>query len=398
MIKSLRIGTKIYLAAGLLVCTIVATNSVAYLLAHKTGAQIDAIAEQDIPLTEAVTKFTIGQLEQAIIFEQVNLSHFKADAKKGPHVGAKATNTKAQALRRKFDDIEENSQKALAEATILIGEAIELDPLGEELKDLQKTLIELGHAHTSYVDHAHQVFDKVERDGVTSAISMIEKVEAEQSKLDHRLEDLLLEIEHHTLKLAKSAEESEHLLQDVLLYSTIGGGLLGILAAWLLHLSIARPVSSMANTVGSLIRGETVDMPALDHQDELGELARALQEIHGKAIEATQIKTALDGCQTNVMLADGTFEIIYVNHALQQALTRAQNDIMRDLPQFDANRLIGANLNSLLSNQKNSTRQSQIEPPNRDHPWWSPICSSLQPNFGTEWRPARHRCRVAGSN
>lgn len=351
MINSLRIGTKIYLAAALLVGIIVATNSAAFLLAHKTGVQVDAIAEQDIPLTEALTKFTIGQLEQAILFEQINLAHFKDSAVTGVHSSGTTTGTKAKALRRTFDDTGKKARAALAEALVLIDDAIEHDPLGHELKQLKTTLVQLGHAQSDYIDHANTVFDQSEKNGVVSVVSLIEQVEAEQSELDHRLEDLLLEIEHHTLRLAKSAEESEHLLQSVLLYSTIGGGLLGMLVAWLLYATIARPVSSMANTVGGLIRGETMDMPALDHQDELGELARALQEIHGKAIEAARIKTALDGCQTNVMMADEALGIIYVNKALQQTLHGAQNDIKKDLPQFDANRLIGANLGRLCGQQ-----------------------------------------------
>ncbi len=394
MIKSLRIGTKIYLATGLLIALIVATNAFAYLLAKEVGVRIDAIAKEDVPLTEAVTKFTMDQLKQAILFEKIRIANAEAyEAEEGVRT-TKSTAT----LRNAFLEIEEHSKVALADAKKLINQAIDHDPMNDELQSLKDKLNRLGQAHEVYVEHALEAFDTLEARSATSVVGMIAKVESEQQALDAELEELILEIEHHTLRLAKSAEESEHLLQDVLLYSTIGGGLLGIAAAWLLLVAIARPVGAMAGVVGSLLRGQTVDMPALDHQDELGDLARTLQEIHGKAIEATRIKTALDGCQTNVMLADEKLDVIYVNTALQETLNDAQNEIRKTLPQFDANRLIGtstmgfsenpAQQQALLANLTSSHR-SEVTMGNRIYGMvYSPIFGSAGERLGTimEWQ------------
>ncbi|MEM9670741.1 MAG: methyl-accepting chemotaxis protein [Pseudomonadota bacterium] len=344
MIKSLRIGTKIYLAASVLVGTILVTNSFAFMLAKDVGVRIDAIAEEDVPLTEAVTKLTIGQLEQAIIFEQAQISHLEESLEHASHEEIVKTVKSPTELRRSFLEIEKRNDIALADAKVLIERAIGHDPMSDELIPLQKQLHRLGGAHKVYVEHVLEAFDSLQDKGFAASSSMIAKVEKEQKTLDHDLEALLLEIEHHTLRLAKSAEEGEHLLIDVLLYSTIGGGLLGLAAAWLLFVAIARPVGAMAGVVSNLLRGETVDMPALDHKDELGELAHALQEIHGKAVEAAQIKTALDGCQTSVMLADEKLEVFYVNRVLQELLRNAQSEIRKDLPDFDVDRLIGTSI------------------------------------------------------
>jgi len=394
MIKSLRIGTKIYLATGLLIGLIVVTNAFAYLLAKDVGVRIDAIAEEDVPLTEAITKFTIDQLKQAILFEKIRIANAETfEAREG----VRTTKNQA-ALRQSFIEIEEHSDVALADAKRLIEQAIEHDPANGELRPLQEKINQLGHAHEVYVEHALEAFDTLELQSATSAATMIASVEKEQQALDAELEKLLFELEHHTLRLAQSAEEGEHLLQNVLLYSTVGGGVLGMAAAWLLLVAIARPVGAMTGVVGSLLRGETVDMPALDHQDELGELARTLQEIQGKAVEAARIKTALDGCQTNVMLADEKLNVIYVNKALQETLVGAQSEIRKALPQFDVNRITGSSISSfslssaeqqaLLANLTSSHR-TEVNMGGRIFDMvYSPIFGSTGERLGTimEWQ------------
>ncbi|MEM7041478.1 MAG: methyl-accepting chemotaxis protein [Pseudomonadota bacterium] len=350
MIKNLRIATKIYLAAGVLVGTILLTNFFSFMLAKDVGVRIDAIAEEDVPLTEAVTKLTIGQLEQAIIFEQAQIAHLEHSLEQVTGEEVAETVGSPAELRRSFLEIEEQNAVALSEAKVLIEAAIGHDPLSDELIPLQKQLHRLGGAHEVYAEHVLEAFDSLDERGFAASSSMIAKVEKEQKTLDHDLEELLLEIEHHTLRLAKSAEEGEHLLINVLLYSTIGGGLLGLAAVWLLFVTVARPIGAMAGVVGGLLRGEAVKMPALDHKDELGELARALQDIHGKAVEAAQIKTALDGCQTSVMLADKKLEVIYVNRVLQELLVHAQSEMREALPHFDANRLVGFSIDGFSQN------------------------------------------------
>ncbi|PCI62256.1 MAG: hypothetical protein COB37_07250 [Kordiimonadales bacterium] len=77
-----------------------------------------------------------------------------------------------------------------------------------------------------------------------------------------------------------------------------------------------------------------------DRTADLAE-AEALAEI---AQENGRIKTALDGAQTNVMMADNDFNIIYMNDSMQAMMDNAESDIKVALPSFNASKLMGTNI------------------------------------------------------
>ena len=61
-------------------------------------------------------------------------------------------------------------------------------------------------------------------------------------------------------------------------------------------------------------------------------------------------KGALDGVTANVMVANPDYEIIYMNDTAKQLMTEAQPDFRKDLPQFDASRLIGTCIDTFHKN------------------------------------------------
>jgi methyl-accepting chemotaxis protein len=74
------------------------------------------------------------------------------------------------------------------------------------------------------------------------------------------------------------------------------------------------------------------------------------------AAENMRIKIALDGCATNVMIADNDRNIIYANRSVVDMLSNAEADMRKVLPNFSASRLIGSNIDQFHKNpahQKN---------------------------------------------
>ena len=63
-----------------------------------------------------------------------------------------------------------------------------------------------------------------------------------------------------------------------------------------------------------------------------------------QAAELGRMKSALDMVTANVMLADADLNIVYLNKAVERMLDQAQSDIRKDLPGFDAKRLLGTNI------------------------------------------------------
>ncbi|WP_369812354.1 methyl-accepting chemotaxis protein [Alkalimonas delamerensis] len=59
---------------------------------------------------------------------------------------------------------------------------------------------------------------------------------------------------------------------------------------------------------------------------------------------AVALKSALDVCQANVMMADVDLNIIYVNHSLERMLKVNEDNIRKQLPNFRVDQLVGTNV------------------------------------------------------
>jgi len=77
-----------------------------------------------------------------------------------------------------------------------------------------------------------------------------------------------------------------------------------------------------------------------DVTDQLASKA-ALDQL---ANENLRIKIALDGCATNVMIADNDRNIIYANRSVVAMLSNAEADLRKVLPNFSASKLLGSNI------------------------------------------------------
>ena len=110
---------------------------------------------------------------------------------------------------------------------------------------------------------------------------------------------------------------------------------------------IATPIFSDKNErLGTVV--EWADRTAeLKHEQEL----KAQQDELAKgARETRRIKDALDACNTNVMMADDQYNIVYMNPSVQNMMRVAEADLKKELPNFNANDLIGKNIDIFHKN------------------------------------------------
>ena len=77
---------------------------------------------------------------------------------------------------------------------------------------------------------------------------------------------------------------------------------------------------------------------------EAEEERRRLEQERRIAAENQRIRTSLDNASSNVMLADNDGRIIYLNRNAQALFEDMEDDLRRDLPQFDAQALMGASI------------------------------------------------------
>lgn len=110
---------------------------------------------------------------------------------------------------------------------------------------------------------------------------------------------------------------------------------------------IATPwVSAEGERLGTIVEWE----------DITDELAKVEAE-RAAAAANTRIKSALDVCQANVMMADNEFNIIYINESVQKMLKGNEAKLRTVLPNFDADTLIGTNIDTF---HKNPSHQRQL--------------------------------------
>jgi methyl-accepting chemotaxis protein len=91
-------------------------------------------------------------------------------------------------------------------------------------------------------------------------------------------------------------------------------------------------------------------MDRTDELNRLNVLAEQQKQIEKVAEETKRIKDALDACSTNVMLADNNYNIIYMNPSVQEMMKLAESDLKKSLPHFNANELIGKNIDVFHKN------------------------------------------------
>jgi methyl-accepting chemotaxis protein len=68
------------------------------------------------------------------------------------------------------------------------------------------------------------------------------------------------------------------------------------------------------------------------------------------AAHNARITSALDVCQANVMLADTDLNIVFANHSVLEMLSNNQEQLRTALPNFDASKLIGENIDVFHAN------------------------------------------------
>ena len=117
-------------------------------------------------------------------------------------------------------------------------------------------------------------------------------------------------------------------------------------------------VSALTAEVERMLRGEPVGR--LSERFEIPEcraLAQGLERLAARPREPEQtragdarIQRALDVVATNVMLADAQHNIVYANHSLSEMLGAAEADIRKQLPHFEARKVVGSNIDLFHKN------------------------------------------------
>ena len=110
--------------------------------------------------------------------------------------------------------------------------------------------------------------------------------------------------------------------------------------AGLIFTLIASPwVSHEGERLGTIVEWEDITQS----------VAKAEQE-RSEAQENLRVRQALDTVATNTMIADASNVIVYMNQAVKNMMSAAENDLRKDLPNFDSTNLLKQNIDIFHKN------------------------------------------------
>jgi len=154
--------------------------------------------------------------------------------------------------------------------------------------------------------------------------------------------------------------------------ATIGTPLIAffvlVVLFWLaLKRGIMQPLAIANEQFSRISEGHYFDDFDIKRGDEIGDLLRGLKvmqtrlsfdvkEAEERANEAVRIKTALDNVSSAVMMADNDANIIYMNKTVMSLFRDAQDDIREQLPDFDADDLIGRSIDTFHQDPQHQRR------------------------------------------
>jgi len=146
---------------------------------------------------------------------------------------------------------------------------------------------------------------------------------------------------------------------DVLGDATIGLMVAGIITTIILTIftvtQVINPINKLSVAIRELQEDPVNTVVDYSLNDELGLLQNSVKSLQIKvgyditearedAEKAQRIKQALDNVSSNVILADTSYNIIYMNQAVQDMFTGIEPELKKALPEFDAANLLNKNI------------------------------------------------------
>ncbi len=285
--KNINVSTKVLAVVGICLAALVGVAALAIVQMNKIGGEIEAIAEQDVPLTGMVTNITVHQLEQAISLERaMRYGESMAHDSHAAEGFEKAVET--------FEKLAKKVDAEIKEGEELAHEAVGHAHSAEEAKEFQHVLdvlTKVESEHAAFDEQAFEIFSLLSSGNIDEAVTKEPAIEQAEEALNHELEALLEELVNFTAAATLTAEAHEKSALQLLVISTIIVFVTALaLALLLVRTSVTRPLKSLVTAVDGLAAGNTDVEVSVDADDEIGKVAKSLHIFRGKLIENQELE------------------------------------------------------------------------------------------------------------
>ena len=187
-------------AVGVLLLLMVISSGFGIIKMGHVGDELETIAKEDIPLTEAITEITVNQLEQAIWFERALRFGEVLAEKQYAAEGLKQAEVKVEEHSRLVDETEKKAMELVQHAI----QAAHTEEQRQEFESIGEQLETITKHHANYEHHVQQVFALIHQGKLHDAEQLAEKVEVEvvhSSQRLHTVGGLVLEGAHGSEEL-----------------------------------------------------------------------------------------------------------------------------------------------------------------------------------------------------
>jgi methyl-accepting chemotaxis protein len=244
-LNNMKVGTRVLSLAFTILFLMIVMAGYSYLQFSSIGHEIEGIAEEDLPLVEAVTGITITQLNQAVLFERAMLHAEMKDTQ--------GLNHAADAFDRHTGTVHDHIRESEA---ILEGMLRGTDDSKaiREIEEVIEDIKSIDAHHDEFTIEADKVFDMLRAGDIHSAEQATVKIEEIEDALDKEVEEVLGDVERFTEEAAITAEAHEKNAQRILMIISIVAVLLGIAIALFVTKSITNvllQVKQVADNVAS---------------------------------------------------------------------------------------------------------------------------------------------------
>ncbi len=280
-LSNLSISKRLAIMGGSLMAILLIVSLIGIWKMNKIGLEIADIAEQDIPLTTALTDITVLQLEQAVLLEK-GAGFLAGDD--------------PESIKTQFKGLGQQVDLKLATIVELIDRAVvsaNKPETRQQFEKLAAIVRKVAAEHRSYEEHGEQVLTLLKAGDNDGARQLFTVTEAEQKQIDKALIGALRELAAFTENSAKKAEQDEILGIQLLIGAVVAGFAFGVLATFVIGRSITNPVQHITGVMAELMRDNLdVTVGYTANKDEVGDMARAVERFKQNAIEVKRLRAA----------------------------------------------------------------------------------------------------------
>jgi len=323
ILNSISIRSKIYAMTGILIAALLISIFFSLTSIRGIGAQLTAVAEEDIPLTRIATKITVKQLEQLLNFERA--LRYGQEMKTTPpaEVNFKEAVKHFEAASASID-AEFKKGEAIARAG---STAPDNQKHSKIYKYAAQNLNLIEKEHSAFANSVSAALTLVATGKMHAALRNAEKIEQSRQAMDRALEKLLLKIEASTETASATAEQHEQSANSTLIMIASLTGIATIIIFIVVITGVSRLTRGLTLSLDIAQRiadGDLTEAVDSDGNDEIGKLLAALGVMHEKL---HNMITKMN--QASTELSTASEELASVSEESNQGIHKQQSEIQQ---------------------------------------------------------------------